>query len=206
MATQGLQVRRTGEIAQRLREEIVSGRIEEGQRLTEAELTARFGVGRGLVREVLQQLSHQGLLVTRPNRGAVVASEAPKEIRDLIVPIRRTVEGYALQMIFDDLGAGDFARWDELLERMHAACRKHDYPSIAETDVAFHHSIVERAGQPDLLAIWEAMAYRIRTHFRRTQRRYPDPMAIYEEHRAILASIRSGDEQAAVKMLTDNIG
>jgi len=205
MATSGLISPRTSRVVDELREEILSGRLSEGQRLTEAELVARFGVGRGVIRQALQQLTHQGLLVMRPNRGVVVAAEAPREIRELIVPIRRMIEAYALEAIFDELGDEDFARWDALLARMKDACLKKDYAAIAETDVAFHRSLLERAGQPDLLAMWETMVYRIRSHFRRTQRRCPDPMEIYEEHRSIVDTIRSGPRKAAVALLKEKI-
>ncbi|OJW14388.1 MAG: exonuclease [Planctomycetales bacterium 71-10] len=188
-----------------LREEILTGRLQAGSRLTEAELSSRFGVGRGLVREAVQKLSTQGLLISRPNRGAVVAPEAPREIRNLIIPIRRTVEVYALRLVFDDLDAADFAAWDEILGRMRDACARADYHAIAEADLAFHRRLLERAGQPDLIVIWETLVGRIRSHFRRTQKLSADAMEIYEEHRAIVESFRGRDLAAAVRLLKEKI-
>ena len=193
-------------VAHALREEILTGRIEAGSRLTEAEIASRYGVGRGLVREAVQRLSLQGLLISRPNRGAVVAPEAPREIRNLIVPIRRTVEVYALQLIFDDLREADFAAWDAILLRMRAACERRDFQAVAEADIAFHRALLERAGQPDLIVIWETLVGRIRSHFQSTQRRYPDAMEIYDEHRAILDSFRGHDLAAATRLLKEKIG
>lgn len=197
--------RRSAEIVNQLREEILSGQLAEGSRLTEMDVSKRFNQGRSAIREAFQELTHQGLLITRPNRGVVVASEPPKPIRNLLVPIRRMLESYVLELIFDELDDEDFNRWEELLERMKEACQSRDYAAIAETDIAFHRSFLERAGQPDLLAIWEAMVYRIRSHFRRTQRRCPDPMVIYDEHRAILDSIKSGDLKASLALLDEKI-
>jgi DNA-binding GntR family transcriptional regulator len=192
-------------ISRVLREEILTGRLQAGSRLTEAELSSRFGVGRGLVREAVQKLSTQGLLISRPNRGAVVAPEAPREIRNLIIPIRRTVELYALRLVFDDLDAADFAAWDEILGRMRDACARADYHAIAEADLAFHRRLLERAGQPDLIVIWETLVGRIRSHFRRTQKLSADAMEIYEEHRAIVDSFRGRDLAAAVRLLKEKI-
>lgn len=193
------------QVAQQLWGEILSGRAPEGQRLTEEGLAKRFGVGRGLVREAVQRLSLQGLVQTRPNRGAVVAPEAPKAIRSLIIPIRRTLEVYSLQLIFDELNDEDFRRWGEILEKMRAACERMDYQSIAELDIAFHRYLLERTGQPDLLIIWETLVGRIRSHFLRTQRRCPNPMEIYEEHRAILDSFQDGSLDDSVRMLKGKI-
>jgi DNA-binding GntR family transcriptional regulator len=196
----------SGRITDQLKEDILTGRLEAGSRLTEAQISKRFGVGRGLVREAVHSLSLQGLLISRPNRGAVVAPEAPREIRNFIVPIRRTVEIYALQLVFDELEASDYILWEEILGRMQEACAIGDYHAIAEADIAFHRALLERAGQPDLVLIWETLVGRIRSHFRRTQRRrVEDAMDIYEEHLAILESFRGKDFAVAKRLLMEKI-
>ena len=195
----------SAEVVDRLRRDILAGRLTDGQRLTEANLVERFGVGRGPVREAMRDLAAQGLVLSRPNRGAVVSPEAPKPIRDLIVPIRRTVETYALGLIFDDLTDEDFKAWDQLLVRMRTACRAEDFHEIAELDIAFHRSLVERSGQPDLILIWDTLVGRIRNHFRRTQRRCRNLMAIYDEHRAIVECFREGTLEDAQRLLAEKI-
>ena len=131
----------------------------------------------------------------------MVAPEAPREIRGLILPIRRTIEVYALRMIFDELTNADFQAWDQIVDKMKEACEQQDHHLIAELDIEFHHLLVKRAGQPDLLVIWETLVGRIRSHFLRIQRRCPNPFEIYEEHRDIVESFRTGDVRAAVKLL-----
>lgn len=195
----------SSEIVQELRRDILSGRMPEGLRLTEAELASRFGVGRGLVREAVQRLTQQGLLQTRPNCGAIVAPEAPKTIRRLIVPIRRTIEAHALQLIFDELTEEDFRGWDEIVEKMRPACEKSDYHALAELDIAFHRFLLDRAGQPDLISIWETLVGRIRSHFRRAQRRCSNPMDIYEEHATLVRTFREGTVEEAVRVLKEKI-
>lgn len=197
---------RPSDIVDLLRGDILTGRIADGVRLTEAELTKRYGAGRGPVREAVQRLAMQGLLETRPNRGAVVAPRASKGVRALIVPIRRTLEAYALQELFEDLNTSDFERWDQILLQMRTACETGDLHAIAETDIAFHRHLMQRLGQPDLLAIWELLVGRIRSHFRCTQRqRVQDLMEIHSEHMAIVQSFRSDSVDSAVKLLRSKI-
>ena len=193
------------QVANQLRAEILSGRLSDGLRVTEANLSKRFGVGRGQAREAVQKLTAQGLLQCRPNCGAVVAPEAPLPIRRLITPIRRSIETYALEMIIEDLNEADFQRWEESLSQMRVACEKQDYYAIAESDIAFHRQLLDRAGQPDLLLIWETLVGRIRSHFRRKQRRCNDLMEIYAEHRSLVDTFRNGDLTAALKMLKEKI-
>src|ERR1700730_17050560 len=60
-------------IRTRLREEILRGDFAPGERLREVEIAARHEVRRGAVCEALVQLEHEGLVMLRRTRGAVVA-------------------------------------------------------------------------------------------------------------------------------------
>lgn len=194
------------QIAERLRADVLCGRLAEGERLNELHLVQRFGVSRTPIREALQQLMHEGLLEGRPNSGVKVAERPPDAIRELVVPIRRSIEVFALKSFFHSLTDEDFARWEEILEAMRRACASRDYAAIAEQDIEFHRSIVRRANQRDLDSIWASLVARVRSHFWQTQRRdYADPLEIHAEHVAILDAFRSGDLQKAVKALEENI-
>lgn len=193
------------QIVEQLRNDLLAGRFAEGERLSEASLTARFGVSRTPVREALQQLVQEGLLEGKPNVGVTVAHRPPDAIRDLVVPIRRSVEEFALRSFYHDLGPDDFRRWEEILERMRQACEARDSFTVAEQDVAFHRSIVRRAGQSDLEQIWTTLVARMRPHFVVAQSNYPDLVDIHREHQAILKVFRRGEVEPAVEALMENI-
>jgi DNA-binding GntR family transcriptional regulator len=193
------------QIADRLREDVLSGRLAEGERLSEVKLAERFGVSRGPVREALVQLTHEGLLTAKPNCGVRVAPSAPDSIRGLVIPIRRTIETYALRLFFDDISAEDFRTWKSILNSLKHACQQKDVAAIAEQDIAFHRSILERAGQADLLAIWSTIVARVRSHFRQSYSKYKDLIEVHAEHQAIVDTFRTGDKEAAVLALENNI-
>ena len=195
------------QISDRLRDDILSGRIAEEEPLRETALSVHFGVSRGPIRESLQQLVHEGLLIAERNQGVRVAPRAPDSIRELVAPIRRTIETFALRIFYEQIADKDFEVWDEILDRLKEACRKKDYASIAEQDIALHRSFLKRADQPDLMAIWSVLVARIRHYFRETRLLYEDPMEIYQEHRVLIDSFRRGDLdlEEAVKVLEDNI-
>jgi len=194
------------QIADQLRTDVLCGRLSEGERLSELKLVERFGVSRTPIREALVQLSHEGLLEGRPNTGLCVAVRPPDAIRELVVPIRRSVETYALRSFYGTVNKEDYAEWKEILDRMLMACIERDFAAIAENDISFHRSIVRRARQRDLEAIWNSLVARVRSHFWHTQRaRYADPVDIYREHLQIVEIFREGDLDAATTALSKNI-
>lgn len=205
MATRGLIRGLREQIANQLRDDILAGRFEAGDRLSEISLADRFGVSRGPIREALVQLTHEGLLVGRPNCGVSVAPAAPNSIKELIVPIRRTIETFALRQFFDDINESDFQIWDDILQKLKQAVQKKDISASAEADIAFHRSLLVRANLPDLLAIWQTIVSRIRVHFHESHLCEKDLMSIYTEHKTIVDTFRTGNKNASVKILEENI-
>lgn len=205
-ASQNLVFSLREQIAEQIRTDVLCGRLVEGEKLNELKLVERFGVSRTPIREALQQLTYEGLLEGRPNAGVKVARRPPDSILELVVPIRRSVETFALRTFFHGINAEDVRAWGEILEKMRSACVAEDFEAIAEYDIAFHRSIIRRAGMKDVEAIWMPLVARVRSHFWRTQRRdYADPLEIYDEHRQLVEIFRGGSLEAAVKALEENI-
>src|SRR5262249_32548916 len=178
----------------------------EGRRLSERGLVKRFGVSRAPIREALVKVAQEGLLVSQPNRSVTVAPSAPDAIQELVMPLRRTIETYALKRFFDDIHDDDYKIWDGILQRLRQACQQRDWAACAEQDIAFHRSILERAAQPDLLAIWATIVARLRSYFHQSYRKYnADPMGLYAEHRDIVGTFRTGNKKKSVKALEANI-
>jgi DNA-binding GntR family transcriptional regulator len=77
-----------------LREAIVEMRLPPGRRLIERELVEQIGVSRTTIREVLRQLTAEGLVENIPQRGAVVAAVSPEQAEE-IYEVRAALEGLA---------------------------------------------------------------------------------------------------------------
>src|SRR5437868_6224834 len=194
------------QITDRLREDILSGRLAEGERLQEAKLAEQFGVSRGPIREALAHLTQEGLLEAKPNCGVRVSVSDGEDVKDLIVPIRRVIETFALKHFFDDINEHDFLVWESILHHLKSACERKDIAGIIQYDLAFHRSILTRSGVPTLLTIWQTIVARIRRHFRHATAAFEDNlMEVLEQHRRLLEVFRSGDRDAAVKALEEHI-
>ena len=194
------------QIVERIREDILCGRLAEGERLSELALGQRFGVSRGPVREALVQLAQEGFVAGKPNCGVHVAMPVPDSIRALIIPIRRTLETFSLRLVFDELNEDDFRLWEAIMKRMARACKEMDTAAAVEQDIAFHRSLLERAGQPDLLVIWSTIVARIRGHFREVHLACRDqPIDMHDDHQQLVNTFRSGNKEAAVQALEAHI-
>lgn len=194
------------QIADRIRTDVICGRIGVGERLHEVQLGKKFGVSRTPVRAALQQLLHEGILEGRPNIGLKVAQRPSDAMCQLVTEIRRMIESFAVETFFGSLTDADFAQWNVILDRMRVACEARDFPLIAECDIEFHRSIVRRAYEKDLESIWNSMVGRVRSHFHDVQKhQYPDAMEIHAEHVEIVNAFKGGDVNQAVTLLKEKI-
>jgi len=155
---------------------------------------------------VLALLTHEGLLEAKANCGVKVTASDPESVRELIVPIRRVIETFALKHFFHQINERDILVWETILHHLQSACQRKEITAIILQDLAFHRSILTRAGVPTLLSIWQTIVARIRQHFRHATSHYGDNlMEIYDHHRRLVEVFRGGDLAAAVKALEEHI-
>lgn len=189
------------QIADQLRNEILSDQLPPNAPLREAKLAERFGTSRGPIRDVLLQLTQEGALVYKPNAGVRVGKPSSNEDRELLISLRRQIELRALDSIWSDLTKEDFSALEEVLETMGRACQKKDMAAIAGSDMALHRYLIRRAGSTDLEAVWLTIAVRIRM----TYSRHGEFADIHREHATIVRAIRSRNKKAARVALESNI-
>jgi DNA-binding GntR family transcriptional regulator len=195
------------QITEALRDDVLGGRLLPGERVSEQSLAQRFGVSRAPIREALSQMVYEGIFVAKPNCGVVIADPAPEAVRELVLPIRRTLETYALRQIHAGLTDDDFREWEEILFRMERVCRSGNAKEFPQLDVALHRSIMERCGQQDLLAIWQTITTRMRAHFwarvEEAQQR-GKVMSLHQHHVELIDAFR-GNLKSALKALESHI-
>ena len=189
------------QIAARLRQEVLSSKLKPGDPLREVDLSERFGVSRGPVREAFRQLTQQGLLVLEPNKGVRVAQNPSVEVRPLVVQLRRTIETFVLESIFERITEDDVSRWEDILADIKLACESNDVDALTEHDLRFHQAIIRSHDNKDLFALWQPIAMRMMMQYNRLA----DIMDSYREHQRILEAIRLGDKAAAIGALSTNI-
>ncbi|TWD83343.1 DNA-binding GntR family transcriptional regulator [Kribbella amoyensis] len=184
-------------IADKLRQAIGHGELKPGTQLGEADLARKLGVSRGPLREGMQRLTQEGLLVAIRNRGLFVVDMTPEDVRDMYLA-REAVERAAARKILE--GDDHAAAGDELLlvvDRMAAAITPAE---VGEVDITFHERLVELARSPRLSRIHQTFITETRMCIHALEETYSASEVRVEEHRALATAIRAGDLQ-----LTDEL-
>ncbi len=196
-----------GIVARKLRDLIAHGSFAPGQQLLEVDLAKRFGVSRGVLREAMQRLTQEGLLISRPNRGVFVAEFGVEEVFD-IYTARLAIERAACLKVIDVMGgAAELAdALDELTDRLEerrAAGAGGD--ELAWLDIEFHERMVAAARSPRLNRMHATLATESRmclSSFESSA--YPVPERI-AEHREIAAAIRDQNVPNLHRLLAEHM-
>jgi DNA-binding GntR family transcriptional regulator len=184
-------------IAEKLRQAIGHGELKPGAQLGEAELARKLGVSRGPLREGMQRLTQEGLLVAIRNRGLFVREMTPDDVRDMYMA-REVVERAAARKIIagDHAAAGDVLL--AIVERMAAAQTPAE---VSEIDIGFHERLVQLAGSPRLSRMHQTFITETRMCIHALDETYAKSEVRGEEHRALANAIRSGDRDLTDRLL-----
>jgi DNA-binding GntR family transcriptional regulator len=184
-------------IADKLRQAIAHGELKPGSQLGEAELARRFGVSRGPVREAMQRLTQEGLLVPIRNRGLFVIHMTPDDIRDMYLA-REAIERAAARKIID----GDHAAaGDELLLIVEQMAQAATPAEVSELDISFHERLLRLARSPRLSRMHQTFITETRMCIHCLDQTYAISEVRADEHRALANAIRAGDRELTERLL-----
>ena len=131
---------------QLIREAILDGDLEAGERLKEDELARQLDVSRTPVREALRRLAAEGLVVVEPQRGATVRAYDARELDDMY-RLRAVLEGYAARRAAERMTKERLASLRESSQRFSKlAARKNVTPrELARENQRFHDEVLAAA-------------------------------------------------------------
>jgi DNA-binding GntR family transcriptional regulator len=184
-------------IADKLRQAIGQGELKPGAQLSEADLARKLGVSRGPLREGMQRLTQEGLLVSIRHRGLYVIEMTPDDVRDMYLA-REAIERAAARKILegDFTAAGDALH--EIVESMDAATTPAE---VSELDIGFHVRLVALADSPRLTRMHQTFITETRLCIHALEESYSVSEVRGEEHRAVATAIRSGDRKLTDELL-----
>ncbi|MEO1402095.1 MAG: GntR family transcriptional regulator [Cyanobacteria bacterium J06635_1] len=191
------------DVYESLREWIVGGELEPGEKLKDKELATQLGISRTPVREALRRLEDEGLVETAANRWTRVAPITLKEAEN-IYPIIQTLEELALTLACPKLATQQIRQMQTANKQLKAALKSNNSHRAAQADEAFHQVFVEAADNAELSTLLD----QLKTKYKRIELAYFNDadllLASFEEHQRLIAALKAKDFEAANQALADN--
>ena len=193
-------------VEQQLRRDILFGKFVPGEKLLAAELAKRYAVSPTPLREALQRLGTDGLLVMTPQRGVRVAPLSPRSAQE-IYELRCLLEPLALRKSLEHVDDAWRAQVQQAYELIFTITsdEQHEVVAAEEANRAFHQALYARCESRWLLNIVSMLFdHCIRYRFLSFNQRGGGE-GIQAEHRAIYEACMRGDRDAAVLALEQHI-
>lgn len=187
-----------------LRQAILRGEMEPGERLMEIQLAQKLGVSRTPIREAIRKLELEGLVIMIPRKGAEVAHITEKDMRD-VLEVRSTLEELVVQLAIKNVT-------EEKLDELRAANRvfesavvSKDVVNIVEADVKFHDILYSMTNNARLIQIINNLReqmYRYRLEYVKDARTHS---ILISEHNDIIKQIKEKNVDVARKVIHQHI-
>jgi DNA-binding GntR family transcriptional regulator len=140
------------DIGLRIRDDIIVGALQFGDRITIDALATRYGVSHMPVREALRELQGEGLVVIEPNRGARVRTVDTRFVENLF-EIRTALEVMMVRRAAVRCTPRDIAEMRAIEEALEQYVASGDHPGVVAENHLFHQAINRCADNVDALPI-----------------------------------------------------
>jgi len=192
-------------VADKLRDKIILGELQEGEQLRQDVIAAEFQVSRIPVREAFRELLAEGLIDINPNRGAVVSAVSPAEIEELF-HIRALLECEVLRVSIPHLTPADFAEAEGIQERFRAELGQSEHVSAwGRLNSQFHAALYAGAVLPQFKAILRTVNNNGERYTRMQLFLTEGRQRAVAEHQRLLELSRAGDIDAACALLNEHV-
>jgi DNA-binding GntR family transcriptional regulator len=195
----------TTSVMERLRNDIIKGRLLPAQRLRFGELKSTYGVGLSPLREALMRLVADGLVRVKDHRGFQVAPISKCDLIDINF-MRKQLEGLAIGLSIE---RGD-DRWESgIVAAFHELAkwenRRFDGGVITDEwndrHAAFHYALVSGCGSPTLLRFRTSLYERAERYRSISLLTSNKPRAVLDEHRQIMEAVLERDKETAILLI-----
>jgi DNA-binding GntR family transcriptional regulator len=189
----------------RLRQAIIDGEFALGAPISEEMVAQSFGVSRTPVREALNQLQAQGLVVIRPQVGSFVFTPSAADIAELCT-FRIIIESKAAELAYRHDRAATIADMEQAIADMKEALAGKDNVAYGRGDSALHDAFFAHCNNHYLVESYQLVSGRVAAL--RTNLSSPIDVrtpASFDEHRRLLRWYERGDLPAFETLLTQHI-
>ena len=191
------------QVFERLESEILTGKYQRGEILTELRLVSDLGVSRTPVREALRRLEQEHIIEITA-RGILVLGVTEQDLTDIFA-IRMKIEGLASYSAAQRITEEELAELRETLELQEFYVSKRDPERIKVMDSKFHQLIYRFCGSTVLYDTLMPLHKKVQKYRRASVENHDRALQSAREHRAIFEAIEKRDADLAAQYTTEHI-
>lgn len=191
------------QVFEKLEKDILCGKYQPGEVITELRLSEELGVSRTPVREALRRLRHEHI-VEETGKGAVVLGITKEDIND-IYDIRLKIEGMVVRRAVANMTPERIKELREALDMQEFYLTKDNHEYLRNMDSQFHELIYKFSDSntfDEILNLLHKKAMKYRRVSLGSPHRAQDSVA---EHKAVLAAIEAGDADRAEELMIQHV-
>ena len=191
-------------VSETLRQAIVEGVLQPGERLMEIQMAEELGVSRTPVREAIRKLEQEGFVVMVPRRGTYVADLSLKDINE-VFEIRTALDVLAAGLAAERITDEELEESERLLVHIGEYIEMQDMDKIIDADSQFHDLLYKASRNDRLVGIINNLREQL-TRFRSISISYPGRLQnTWEEHRRLLEAIAQRDAEQAMQIAREHM-
>ena len=187
-----------------LKEKIVTLELPPAGLLNEAELMTELNLGRTPIREALQRLAYESLVIILPRRGTIVADLNMSDLQK-IFELRLELEPYTADLAAQRATAEQIVEMDALFGDADAVFQSGNHHQLIRLDIQAHRQLAQAAHNEFLAEILERLfTHVLRLWYVSLHKVTYLPEAL-EEHREIIRAVKAGDGERSAQIMRAHI-
>lgn len=191
------------DIYRQLFDSILEQRLAPNTKLNEQELAEIFGVSRTLIRQALQRLSAEQVVVIEKNRGAFVAAPDP-QLAQQILQARELIELAVVDLVCGRLTPEHYANLQTMIELEQEALDEGDVGAALRRSGEFHVRLAEAAGNQPYVNILRGLISQ--TSLLIAMYGHGGNNCARDEHRRLLEAVQAGDKVVSNNLMRHHLG
>ena len=192
------------EIANNLREMIMSGELREGDKIKENEFCELMDISKTPLREALRVLSTEGLIRLIPNRGSYVTTPTFEEIKEMF-DVMSVLEGVCARTAAEKMSNIDYEKLKKIHLQLEENFRKKDQKHYIRNNNKYHSFVQELAGNKTLNQIVNGLRQKILLYRYQSLNLSGRFEQSIQEHRDLLEAFRKRDAEKAELLMKSHM-
>jgi len=188
------------EIADILRENIISGNINPGEKVNEYQVAKLLNISRPPIREAFRLLAAEGLITLVPRKGAFVSKMSSREVKE-IYEMKSMMESFAVRLAIPILDEKEVSELDPILRLMEEKIKENNFKQIQRLNIEFHRRMIRMSKNQKLVHFYESIILPIRRYQRIGLSAPTSWETSLQEHRNIVEAIRSENIELAERLI-----